>query len=203
MKLVCCDFYRGDSAAKQRDSGAWIRAVGEISLHIQQGVGLHVIAPVKSGWFASVMTAAEQRMSLLWDNTKLDQKTGRPKSPNSLTQGEYFVPRHLHYAGTPEAGKFISTYTHPFIPSLHPRSTEWLHTDKETNCRVANRFIHCTNPCINHVSGTSFSQLTGQGWGTVIFQSRSIIFIRFSSSSPEGKKSSNCMFLTWQVVLPI
>lgn len=65
MKLVRCDCCRGDSAAKQRDSGAWARAVGEISLHTRQGVGLHVIAPVKSGWFASVMTAAEQRMSLL------------------------------------------------------------------------------------------------------------------------------------------
>lgn len=65
MKRGCCDCYRGDSAAKQRDSGARIRAVGEISLHIRQGVGLHVIAPVKSGWFASVMTAAEQRMSLI------------------------------------------------------------------------------------------------------------------------------------------
>lgn len=63
MKLVHCNCQRGDRAAKQRDSG--VRAVGEISLHTQQGVGLHVIAPVKSGWFASVMTAAEQRMSLL------------------------------------------------------------------------------------------------------------------------------------------
>lgn len=117
MKLVHCDCYRGDSAAKQRDSGAWARAEGEISLHTRQGVGLHVIAPVKSGWFASVMTAAEQRMSLIWDNTKLDQKTGRQKSPNFLTQDKYSVPRCLHCAGTPGAGRFISTHIHPFLPS--------------------------------------------------------------------------------------
>lgn len=187
MKLVCCDCYRGDSAAKQRDSGALVRAVGEISLHTQQGVGLHVIAPVKSGWFASVMTAAEQRMSLLWDNTKLDQKTGRHKSPNFLTQGKYSVPRHLHYGGTLGAGKFTSTHTHPFVPSKEHRAA-LQRLRKQTSGYLTGPFTAQIHKLAIWV-GLSSHNLPGQVWAMVIFQSRPTIFIMFSSSLLEDKRA--------------